>query len=175
MLKQPITYEDFNGNEVTEDVYFNIATSELVELDSNYEDGFKETLERIIASNNQKELIAEFKKIILFAYGVKSDDGKRFMKSEEARLDFSQTAAYQTLFMDLAQDDDAAAKFIVGVLPKNLTENLQAEAGDANAQALVRAAVEQSSGQAPTQSDIEAAKKIIEASSTQQMPPPPGS
>ncbi len=48
------------------------------------------------------------------AYGQKSDDGKRFIKSEQLREEFSQTAAYSTLFMELAMDDNAAVIFLEG-------------------------------------------------------------
>lgn len=122
MLKRPITYTDFNDNTVTEDFYFNITKSELIELEMTYKEGFSDTLQRIIAEEDKQALINEFKKIVLMAYGVKSPDGKRFEKSDELRTQFSQTAAYNALFLELALDATAAAKFINAVMPQDLAQ-----------------------------------------------------
>ena len=59
-----------------------------------------------------------FKDIILRAYGEKSADGKRFIKNQELRDAFAQTEAYSDLFMELATDAEAAAKFINGIIPQ---------------------------------------------------------
>lgn len=120
MLKRSIKYEDFNGNEVTEDFYFNISKPELIDLEVEHAEGFKEMIEKIIATNDRKGLIEQFKKIVLLAYGEKSDDGKRFVKNEWIREGFSQTPAYETLFMELATNDEAAVEFLTGVLPRDL-------------------------------------------------------
>lgn len=120
MLKRSIKYEDFNGNEVTEDFYFNISKPELIDLEVEHAEGFKEMIEKIIATNDRKGLIEQFKKIVLLAYGEKSDDGKRFVKNEWIREAFSQTPAYETLFMELATNDGAAVEFLTGVLPRDL-------------------------------------------------------
>lgn len=125
MLKRDITYEDFNGNQVTETFYFNISKPELVEMEVEYEGGFGEMIRKIIAENNHKELIKHFKRVVLMAYGQKSEDGKRFIKSDTLREEFSQTAAYNTLFMDLAVNDGAAATFLKGVLPKDMVSEIE--------------------------------------------------
>ena len=124
MLKRDITYEDFNGNTVTEAFYFNLSKSEIIELEASYKEGLQETINKIIQAQDNKSLIREFKKIVLMSYGVKSDDGKRFIKSPQLREEFSQTAAYDALFMDLATSDDAAAKFIQGVIPADLAREV---------------------------------------------------
>ena len=55
--------------------------------------GLTTQLRKIIASNDQTELVKYFKKLILDSYGEKSQDGKRFVKSEEISKAFSQTEA----------------------------------------------------------------------------------
>ncbi|MET0786532.1 MAG: hypothetical protein ABWY25_07500 [Paenisporosarcina sp.] len=122
MLKRDITYEDFDGEKVTETFYFNLSRSEIIELEVEYKDGLKEALQRIVKAEDSKALIKEFKKIVLMAYGEKSSDGKRFVKSDAIREAFSQTAAYDQLFMELAMDDNAAATFIKGVIPKDFAQ-----------------------------------------------------
>lgn len=120
MLKREIKYEDFNGNEVSEIFYFNMSKPELIELEVEYDEGFGQMLERIIETKESKELINIFKRLVLMSYGQKSDDGKRFIKSEELKEAFAQSAAYSALFMELATDDGAAVTFIRGLLPKDM-------------------------------------------------------
>lgn len=120
MLKREIKYEDFDGNQTSEICYFNISKPELIELEVEYDQGFGRMLEQIVESKDNRELVKRFKEIVLMAYGVKSDDGKRFIKSEQLRTEFSQTAAYQALFMELATDDNAAVIFLRGILPKDM-------------------------------------------------------
>ena len=120
MLKREITYETFDGETTTDVFYFNISKPELLELEVEFEGGFEKMLQNIIDTRDNKALIAKFKDIVLLAYGIKSEDGKRFIKSEQLREEFSQTAAYQVLFMELAMDDNAAVIFLNGCLPKDI-------------------------------------------------------
>lgn len=125
MLKKTVQYEDYNGNTVNEDFYFNLSKAELIEMDVEYNAGLGETLQRIIETKDSKALIMEFKKLILISYGKKSEDGKRFIKNETLRNEFEQSAAYSTLFMELAMDDKSAADFIKGVLPKDMAIEIE--------------------------------------------------
>ena len=118
MLKHSITFTDYDGNEVTEVHHFNISDTELVELEVEYENGLGAALQRIVETNDRKRLIAEFKKIILLAYGIR--EGNRFIKTDELRDQFTQTAAYNALFMQLAMDDQKAGDFINAVIPAHL-------------------------------------------------------
>jgi hypothetical protein len=122
MLKRPITYEDFNGNTITETFYFNLSKPELVELEVNMDGGFTATMQRIIETGDNKRLVEEFKRLILLSYGVKSEDGKFFMKSDQLREEFVHSAAYISLYMELSTDDNSAAAFINGVVPSDLVE-----------------------------------------------------
>lgn len=119
MLKETITYVDYNDVERTEDFYFNLTTAEVAEMELGVTGGLQEMMARAVAAQDSPTLVAIFKDIILKCYGEKSADGKRFIKSKELSEAFAQTPAYSILFMRLAQDADAAAKFINGVMPKN--------------------------------------------------------
>lgn len=120
MLKKTITYEDFNGETVSEDFYFHLSKAELVELEMSHRGGLSAALERIIAAEDNQAIISEFKNIILTAYGKRSDDGKRFIKTQELRDEFTSSEAYSTLFMDLIENTDSAVEFINGVIPKDM-------------------------------------------------------
>ena len=120
MVKEPITYTDFNGVERTEDFYFNLTKAEIFEMEMNKEGGLSEYIKQIVAKGDTPSIMKIFKELILKAYGEKSADGKRFIKSAELSEAFSQTEAYSNLFMKLATDADAAAAFMNGIIPSNL-------------------------------------------------------
>lgn len=126
MIREPITYTDYNGIERTEDFYFNLTKAEIMEMEMSTTGGLAEMIQRIVAAKDQPAIIKIFKDLILKAYGEKSADGKRFMKSEEIRLGFEQTEAYSQLFMKLATDADAAAKFVNGIIPADMAQQASA-------------------------------------------------
>lgn len=117
MIKKRITYTDYNGNERTEDFWFNISQAEAAEMELCADGGISNMLRRIIDSNDTPSIVKIFKDLVLRAYGEKTPDGKRFMKSEELSKAFSETEAYSILFMELATNADAAAAFVNGILP----------------------------------------------------------
>lgn len=117
MLKKTITYTDYNGVERTEDFYFNLTKAELMEMEIGTTGGMADMIKRIIDAKDAPAIIKIFKELVLKAYGEKSADGKRFVKSEEISNGFSQTEAYSQLFMELATDADAAAAFVNGIIP----------------------------------------------------------
>jgi hypothetical protein len=122
VLKKTITYEDFNGETVSEDHFFHLSKAELVELEMSEQGGLSEALQRIIEAEDGKRIIAEFKNIILGSYGKRSADGKRFVKNSQLREEFESSEAYSTLFMELVTDTDKASEFINGVIPQGMAE-----------------------------------------------------
>ncbi len=116
MLKKTITYTDYNGTERTEDFYFNLTDAEVMEMEMSTSGGLAEMITRIVAAQDSPAIIKIFKDLVLKAYGEKSPDGKRFVKSDEIREAFSQTEAYSKLFMELATNADAAATFVNGIV-----------------------------------------------------------
>lgn len=126
MLKKTITYIDYNGTERKEDFYFNLSKAEIMEMEMGTTGGMVEMINKIVAAQDAPAIIDMFKKMILKAYGEKSADGKRFIKSKELSEAFSQTEAYSQLFMELATDADAASKFVNGIVPAQETAVKQA-------------------------------------------------
>lgn len=120
MLKKTITYEDFNGVERKEDFYFNLSKAEIMEMQFGTVGGLDVMLKKIVDAKDVKSIMNTFKMLILKAYGIKSDDGRRFIKSEEIAKEFEQTEAYSILYMELASDDNAAAEFVNGIIPKDV-------------------------------------------------------
>ena len=118
MLKKTITYTDYNDVERTEDFYFNLSKAEILEMELSTEGGLQRMIEKIVAAQDMPALSKYFKQIILMSYGEKSPDGKRFIKNDKLREEFSQTEAFSQLYVDLATDDQMAADFVNGIIPR---------------------------------------------------------
>lgn len=117
MLQKVIKYKDYNGNNREETFFFNLNQAEVTEMEMSVAGGMEAMLRRIVSAQDGKQIIKFFKEIILKAYGEKSPDGRRFMKSNELSEAFSQTEAYNQLFMELVTDAKAASAFVAGILP----------------------------------------------------------
>lgn len=130
MLKKTISFTDYNGEERTEDFFFNLTKAELSEMQLSVNGGMTEWIQQIINTADNAELVKIFKKIILSAYGEKSIDGKRFIKSQELSEGFSQTEAYSELFMELISDPSAAAAFINGLMPADIVNKVEEQANN---------------------------------------------
>lgn len=129
MYKKTISYDDFNGEHRVEDFYFNFTESELIETEYSRQGGLTNWLINIIKSRDEVSLMRAFRALILKAYGKKSDDGRRFIKSEELSEEFAQTNAYSVLLMELISDDKAASEFVNGIMPSGIdTSNALSEA-----------------------------------------------
>lgn len=117
MLKKTIKYTDYNGTERTEDFYFNISQGELIDMNFTTEGGLENHLQKIIQANEVTALYKNFKELIFKSYGEKSQDGKRFIKSAELSLAFSQTEAYSQFLTELVTDANIASTFVNGIMP----------------------------------------------------------
>lgn len=118
MLKETITYTDYNDNKRTEDFFFNLSKAELMEMEMGTTGGWTNWVKQIVEAQDAPTLVKLFKEIVLKAYGKKSLDGKRFIKSDELATEFSQTEAYSELYMKLVTDDKAASRFMNGIIPE---------------------------------------------------------
>ncbi len=117
MLKKTINYTDYNGMERKEDFYFNLNKAEVAEMELSTEGGLAEMIQKIVSSKDTPSIVKIFKDLILKAYGEKTPDGKRFVKSKELSDAFAQTEAYSELFMELATDAETASAFVNGIMP----------------------------------------------------------
>lgn len=125
MYSKKIKFTDYNGVEREETYHFNLNKAELTELQLGTTGSFSAMVRRMVETQDQPSLIGIVKKIIRMSYGIKSDDGKRFIKSPEISDEFEQTEAYVNLYMELATDDNASAEFINGIMPKDVRDELR--------------------------------------------------
>lgn len=123
MLKKTITFKDYNGQERTEDFYFNLTLTEISRMELSTSGGLEEHIKRLIAAQDGGEIMNLIEKIILTAYGEKSPDGRRFMKGGDLSKAFSETPAYDIMFVEFAQDAEKMAAFVNAIIPPLPQEN----------------------------------------------------
>jgi hypothetical protein len=123
MHKRIIKYKDFNDEEREEYFYFNLSKSEVTKMELSTEGGLKEKVESLVRSRKGEEIMNILEGIILGSYGIKSPDGRNFMKSQQISDDFKSTPAYDILFFELVTDAEKSAAFIQAILPKDMTSN----------------------------------------------------
>lgn len=125
MYKITETYTDYDDNQRTEDFYFNYSEAELTDLQFSVSGGLAGMIDKIIKTNDMPKLVELFRELIQKAYGEKSNDGRRFMKSPELTKEFTETVAYSQIYMRLATDSKAAQEFINNVVPKSMKDKMQ--------------------------------------------------
>lgn len=147
MLKKTMTTVDFGGTMRTEDYYFNLTESEIMEMQLSTEGGFAEMVKRITDAKSQLELTALFKTLICKSYGVLSPDGRKFIKNQAVLDDFMATQAYSDLYMELVQDAEKAAEFFNNILPENVRKLAEEKAEKMPAQPGLAVALPQNTAQ----------------------------
>lgn len=136
MLKKTVTYTDFDGNSRTEDLYFNMTRNELLSfsfgmpdigIDANTDPNkidVKEAGKKLVEKMGSSGIVDFIKDLVFKAYGVKSEDGRRFIKSEALSTEFTQTLAYDEFIMELFEDDKKASEFINAVIPAEMKKQM---------------------------------------------------
>lgn len=124
MYKKTIAYTDYFGEEREETFYFHFSEAELSKMELSRNGGISRFVEKIIQTKDNPKLVDMFEDFILSAYGEKSEDGRRFIKTDELSTAFKQTPAYSILFMQLITDADELARFIKEVVPKELSDRV---------------------------------------------------
>ena len=142
MIKETITYTDYNGTERTEDFYFNMTKTELLRMEQDKNGSFSQILEKFIKAKDQADLFEAVEKFIFTAYGEKTADGRQFKKSDEISESFFQSPAYEVLFDKLNGNPEYSYNFIMGVVPAELSKQAAENPEAAKRLAEVRALAE---------------------------------
>jgi hypothetical protein len=124
VLRQELTYEDFNGDTVTDVLYFNLTKAELLEMEASAAGGVANMFNRIVEARDSNAILQAIQDFVLNAYGVKSEDGKRFIKTDELREEFKQSQAYSDLLMELVGDENKLIAWFAGTFPKDVSEGM---------------------------------------------------
>lgn len=116
MLKKHVKYQGFDGEIIEEDLYFNLTRMDAIELSARYESkDLAAYMDEIVKNKDIVSLYRVLKDIVLLAYGVKSEDGKRFTKNETVKNDFEESLAFAQLIEDLHETESALSEFVTGI------------------------------------------------------------
>ena len=127
MLRKSISYTDFDGNKTAEEVYFNLNKAELIDLEVMAEKPMSQILEEIGKTPNARDVIGLFKLFIDRAYGIKSADGRRFIKNDDILSDFKSFEVYSELLWKIVSDANFAVEFIEGLVPADMLQQAMKE------------------------------------------------
>lgn len=125
MYAKKIKCKDFNGVEREQTFYFAFLRNELIDLEWRTPGGLEAMYRRIVEELDGAKLADEFKKLITMTYGIKDPSGTRFIKSKELTEKFTQTMFFDTLYVELATNSDAAAEFVNGIFPQEVMKEIQ--------------------------------------------------
>lgn len=120
MYVKEMEYTDFNGVTRKEKFYFNLTKAEILDLELGKAGGLTEYIRKIVEAQDTPTIMSLFKSLLLKSYGVKSDDGRRFIKNDQVREEFEQTQAFSDLYMLLALNDEEASKFVNAIVPEDM-------------------------------------------------------
>jgi hypothetical protein len=127
MFRHTVKYTDFNDKAREETFEFNLTKEEIMSMELGVDGGFSELLKRMSELQNIPKLLEYFKQFVLKAYGERSGDGRSFIKVRDGKKlaeDFVQTAAFSEMFIDLFSDSKKAAKFMNGLVPQDLRDEV---------------------------------------------------
>lgn len=124
MYTREIEYTNYLGEKKVKKARFQLTKSELLDLAYSTKGGFIAAAQKMIDDDDEPEMYANYKKIILLAYGEISADGDRFMKGPEISRAFSETPAFDILFTDLSSDQEKFSEFLRQVIPADVAEGM---------------------------------------------------
>ena len=137
MIKMNVSAETFDGDMVTETLWFHMNKVDLIELQQSEPGGFTDTLQAFMSRKPEDwtmkdkfKLFDFFRTMVDKAYGERSSDGKRFRKSPEILANFKDSIFYDEFVLSLLEDEEKSIKFFNGVMPKVLIEQGKKERPD---------------------------------------------
>lgn len=122
MYAKTIEYENYNGDMIKENFYFNLTKSEMAILEAKTPGGWSAYMQSIMDRKDAPAIMEMFEKLLRASYGVKSADGRNFRKSDAIFEDFESCPAYDIMVLDLLTNEEFAKEFIFGIMPKDLVE-----------------------------------------------------
>lgn len=124
MLTKTIKYTDYDGNDRSEEFYFNFTPNEASSFMFKWapKEDFQEFVNRVARNNDRDVMWNLFTDLILSSVGEKSADGRRFIKKAPDGTPFadvfSQMPAYDELLEELINTPGTIREFMTNLLPK---------------------------------------------------------
>ena len=123
MIKLDLTFEDFDGNPVTESHWFHLSKNKLIEMELADSEGLAQKLTKVGTSGDAGEIMRAFKDVISSAYGVRPpENAQKFIQTPELSTEFMNSLAFDAMLTRLITDTNFAVDFVNGIVPKDLAE-----------------------------------------------------
>lgn len=123
MYKKTITYKDYNDVERTEDFYFHLNRAEVIKwMTTSGGYTLDKMIEQLTREENGEKIMEIFDNLLLSSYGVKSLDGKQFIKNDEVKEAFKYSEAYSVIFTELVTNADKASEFVTAIIPSDMAD-----------------------------------------------------
>ena len=88
MIKQHVSYVDYDGNKVEKDLWFHLNKSDLAKMSLGFDNGLIDGLTEL-QQKGDKKAVAEFiDNLLVNAYGVRKPGSDVFLKTPEIKEDF---------------------------------------------------------------------------------------
>lgn len=124
MIKQHVSYEDYDGNKVEKDLWFHLNKSDLAKMSLGFDNGLIDGLTELQQKGNKKAVAEFIDNLLVNAYGIRKPGSDVFLKTPEIKEDFQYSLAHdEILMMLLGGEDDEIINFIVGIMPGMSTED----------------------------------------------------
>ncbi len=121
MQKLTVQFENFDGETVSEDLYFHLNIKELQDMEK-WDVPLTQRIAKLTKTEDGKEAFDLMRDIVEAAYGERSEDGKRFVKNPEVLKNFTEGLAYDEVILKFIDGTTDLSKFIEGLLPKKVFE-----------------------------------------------------
>lgn len=124
MLIHTLNYIDFDGNEVEETLYFNLSKVDIAKLQVKGDGKFIDQLKSWLKEKKLENVFDFFYNLTLDAYGQKSEDGKRFVRTPEMRKEFEQSRAFDEFFAEVISTEEKMTNFVRAIVPYTMPEEI---------------------------------------------------
>ena len=111
MFTHTVEYVDFNGNSREEKLHFHLSLPEVTRIEAEIGKSLEDHIKELTTNNRLKDLLDFLEKMLLTAYGEKTEDGKSFRKNAEIRDMFEHSQAYAEIFEQVLTNHGLARKF----------------------------------------------------------------
>lgn len=131
MYKKTLTFVNYDGKEMTQDLYFHLNQTDLIKITAKYAKGFKDpkdvnlnkVSQDILSQGDWPKVVSLLEDVILGSYGERSYDGDLFIKSKEVRDKFEYSVAYAEMFELLLTDNNEMQAFMSKVVEKTSSDS----------------------------------------------------
>jgi hypothetical protein len=125
VIKKEITFTNIDGEEVTEEWWFGLEPSDVVDMEIAHLPNPAQYLMQIMEDHDSRALLELWRELMWRSAGKRI--GKLFVKDEATLREFKYGGAYNAIFSEVCSSDDIGAAFFTSILPENIQQKIKEE------------------------------------------------